>query len=61
MKGKKFFYWLGVIHAYNNKPQAKASKRQWYGGIKRSEIWADWQKVEYLCGYWQTRNSLNKP
>ena len=59
MKGKKFFYWLGVIHAANNKPQARAAVRQAYEGQKHL-VFELWQKVEYLSGYWQTRNSLSR-
>jgi hypothetical protein len=56
--GKKFFYWLGVMDASNNKPENRAAKRYWGG--KTKPVWSSWAKSAYLWGYWSTKNNIKK-
>jgi len=52
MKGKKFFYWLGLMDAKLHLGQDRRALRDWYEG-QTLPVWEHWKKVAYLTGYWQ--------
>jgi len=54
MKGKKFFYWLGIMDAKLFHVPDRRALREWYEG-QTLPTWKKWQKDAYLQGYWQQK------